>query len=185
MNRSRPRPNQSPPCPPQARRRRERNARIGPAILDGALPPGMALTFQESACAPVGAWLSFDVGRKDNMSKPITSLRKKAKLGDQGFPRATLAFYGPDDKTATKAVLGIFLHDGDEGTIHRYFSEDKDVRFKIDVQEDVLARLREHQVRTLVMREKLLGCPHEEGVDYPEGEVCPKCPYWKDRDRFA
>lgn len=119
------------------------------------------------------------------MTKPITSLRKKAKLGDQGFPRATLAFYGPDDKKATKAVLGIFLRDGDEGTIHRYFSEDKDVRFKLDVQEDILARLREHQVRSLIMREKIFGCPHEEGIDYPEGEDCPQCPFWKGRDRFA
>ena len=52
--------------------------------------------------------------------KPITILRKKAKLGDQGFPRATLAFYGPDDKKATKAALGIFLREGDEPTIHLY-----------------------------------------------------------------
>ncbi len=40
-------------------------------------------------------------------------------------------------------MLGIFLRDGDEGAIHRCFSEEKDVRFKIDVQEDVIARLRE------------------------------------------
>ena len=119
------------------------------------------------------------------MPKPITNLRNKAKLGDQGFPRATLAFYGPDNKKATKAVLGIFLSESDEGTIHRYFSEEKDVRFKIDVQEDVLARLREHEVRTLIMLEKVFGCPHEEGIDYPEGEDCPKCLYWKGRDRYA
>ena len=77
--------------------------------------------------------------------KPITILRKKAKLGDQGFPRATLAFYGPDDKKATKAALGIFLREGDEPTIHRYFSEDKDVRFKVQVQQSILARLNEHR----------------------------------------
>lgn len=117
--------------------------------------------------------------------KPITNLRRRAKLGNQGFPRATLAFYGPDDEKATKAVLGIFLHGDDEGTIHRYFSDDKDVRFKIDVQENVLARLREHQVRSLIMREKIFGCPHEEGIDYPEGQDCPQCPFWKGRDRFA
>lgn len=119
------------------------------------------------------------------MAKPITTLRSKAKLGDQGFPRATLAFYGPDDTKATKAVLGIFLREGAEGTIHRYFSEEKDVRFKIDVQEDVLARLREHGVRSLILREKIFGCPHEEGIDYPEGEDCPRCHFWKGRDRFV
>ena len=119
------------------------------------------------------------------MPKIITLLRKKAKLGDQGFPRATLAFYGPDEKKATKAVLGIFFRDGDEGTIHRYFSEDKDARFKIEIQEDVLARLKEHEVRSLIMVEKIFGCPHEEGKDYPEGQSCPHCPFWKDRDRYT
>ncbi len=119
------------------------------------------------------------------MPKPITILRKKSKGGNQGFPRATLAFYGPDDKHATKAVLGIFLRDGDEGIIHRYFDEEKDVRYSIKTQEDVLARIREHGVRSLIMLEKIFGCPHEEGKDYPEGEKCPRCPFWKDHDRYA
>lgn len=117
------------------------------------------------------------------MATYIGMLRRKAKRGDQGFPRATLAFYGPDDKKATKAVLGIFLREGDEGTIHRYFSEDKDARFNVEIQKDVLARIQEHEVRSLIMVDKIFGCPHEEGIDYPEGESCPRCPFWKDRDR--
>ena len=24
-----------------------------------------------------------------------------------------------------------------------------------------------------------MGCPHEEGEDFPEGEDCPFCPFWK------
>ena len=93
--------------------------------------------------------------------KPITILRKKAKLGDQGFPRATLAFYGPDDKKATKAVLGIFLREGDEPTLHRYFSEDKDVRFTVAVQQSIVAQLNQHAIKSLIMLEKIFGCPHE------------------------
>jgi hypothetical protein len=88
--------------------------------------------------------------------KPITILRRKAKRGNQGFPLATLAYYGPDDKKATKAVLGIFLRDGDEPVLHRFFSTDKDVRYKIDVQHDILARLTEHEVRSLSLIEKIL-----------------------------
>ena len=118
------------------------------------------------------------------MAKPITILRKKAKRGNQGFPSATLAFYGPTDKKATKAVLGIFLHEGAEGTIHRYWSEEKDARYNIEIQNAILVRLREHEVVSLGMLEKIFGCPHEEGKDYPEGESCPQCPFWKDKDRF-
>ncbi len=119
------------------------------------------------------------------MSKPITILRKKAKAGDQGAPRATLAFYGPDDRRATKAVLGIFLsNDAEDGIIHRYRVESKDVRYDVKTQQEILARIKEHEVRSLIMVEKIFGCPHEEGIDYPEGESCPMCPFWKDRDRF-
>ncbi len=119
------------------------------------------------------------------MPKPITILRKKSRAGDQGLPRATLAFYGPDDKRATKAVLGIFLADDDEeGIVHRYTEENKDVRFDVETQESILARIREHEVRSLIMVEKVFGCPHEEGIDYPEGESFPECPFWKDRDRY-
>jgi hypothetical protein len=119
------------------------------------------------------------------MPKPITILRKKAKAGAQGLPKATLAFYGPDNKRASKAVLGIFLRDDDDVILHKYFDDEKDVRFSIKIQEDILARIREHEVRTLIMREGIFGCPHEEGIDYPDGEECHKCPFWKGRDRYA
>lgn len=117
--------------------------------------------------------------------KPITVLRRKSKLGYRGFPKGTIAFYGPDDTRATKAVLGIFLREGDEGTIHRFFSPDKDARYNLQIQQSILARLNEHMVKSVIMVEKIFGCPHEEGIDYPEGEACPMCPFWKGRDRFA
>src|ERR1035437_5895215 len=119
------------------------------------------------------------------MPKPITRLRKLANQGEAGLPRAPLAFYGPDDTRASKAVLGIFLHDDCEPIIHRYFCDDADARYKIEIQESVLARLREHEVRSLIMMEEIFGCPHEEGIDYPKCESCPQCPFWKGRDRFA
>ena len=119
------------------------------------------------------------------MTKPITRLRKRAKRGDQGFPKATLVFYGPDITRASKAVLGIFLHHDSEAIIHRYFSQNADARHETDILESILARLREHNVHSLILMEVIFGCPHEEGIDYPEGEPCPRCPYWRGRDRFA
>jgi hypothetical protein len=119
------------------------------------------------------------------VAKPITTLRKRAKQGDRGLPRATLAFYGPNDRIATKAALGIFLREGDEPIIHRYFIQHAGARYTVAIQERILARLRENNVRSLIMMEKIFGCPHEEGIDSPEGESCPRCPFWKGRDRFA
>jgi hypothetical protein len=39
--------------------------------------------------------------------KPITWLRKFTERGFRGYPLATLVFYGPDDRKASKLVLGI------------------------------------------------------------------------------
>ena len=68
--------------------------------------------------------------------KPITWLRKFANRGDQGHPVATLAFYGPDDKKASKAVLGIIPSKDSEAQLHKWFREspDADLRYDIKLQ---------------------------------------------------
>jgi hypothetical protein len=35
------------------------------------------------------------------------------------------------------------------------------------------------------LADRIIGCPHEEGVDYPEGQSCPRCPFWAHRDRWS
>jgi hypothetical protein len=45
--------------------------------------------------------------------------------------------------------------------------------------------LQEHGVLTVAMADRIIGCPHEEGIDYPEGAACPLCPFWKGRDRWT
>jgi hypothetical protein len=117
--------------------------------------------------------------------KPITILRRRAKLGDQGYPMASVAFYGPDNKRATKVVLGIVTHEGAEPQLYKWFSESKDIRYDPAIQLAILSRIQEHSAASVIMSENLFGCPHEEGTDYPEGEACPLCPYWKERDRYA
>jgi hypothetical protein len=117
--------------------------------------------------------------------KPITWLRKLAKRGDQGYPFATLAFYGPDDQKASKAVLGIILSKGAEPQLHKWFRESPnvDLRYSIHLQNAWIEIIRREGVRSVAMGEEINGCPHEEGQDYPLGEVCPECPYWADRER--
>ena len=31
-------------------------------------------------------------------------------------------------------------------------------------------------IRSVVISDRIIGCPHEKDVDYPEGEVCPMRP---------
>jgi hypothetical protein len=45
--------------------------------------------------------------------------------------------------------------------------------------------IKENGAKSVVMTDQIMGCPHEEGVDYPDGTKCPKCPFWAIRDRFT
>lgn len=113
-------------------------------------------------------------------------LRRKARQGFRGYPVGTIAFYGPDESTATKVAVGILAHEGAPADpLERWLAEQGDVRADPEIGRAVLEYLREHQVKSVVMADRLLGCPHEEGIDYPEGEVCPECPFWADRDRWS
>jgi hypothetical protein len=117
--------------------------------------------------------------------KPITRLRKLAKRRDKGYPVATIIFYGPDDKKASKVVLGIIASEGAAPQLQKWFrrSPNADLRYDIDLQNTWLEIIRREGVHRVAMIEEINGCPHEEGVDYPVGEVCPKCLFWADRQR--
>src|SRR5437588_12179362 len=107
--------------------------------------------------------------------KPITMLRRRAKRGDKDYPMASIAFYGPDNKRATKAVLGIITHEEAEPHLYKWFSNSKDIRYDPAIQLAILSRIQEHSAVSIIMSENLFGCPHEEGTDYPQGEACPLC----------
>jgi hypothetical protein len=113
-------------------------------------------------------------------------LNKKAKQGFQGYPVATITYYGPDDRQASKVSVGIVLDEGgDVAFLERWFNERQDIRKDPEVNEQIVRFLSKHGAKSVVMPDRILGCPHEEGKDYPEGEKCPKCSYWAIRDRFT
>jgi hypothetical protein len=58
-----------------------------------------------------------------------------------------------------------------------------DLRYDVKLQNAWIEIIRREGVRSVAMMEEINGCPHEEGVDYPLGEVCPACPFWAHRRR--
>lgn len=111
-------------------------------------------------------------------------LLRKSERGFQGYPLGTVAFYGPDNVRATKVAVGIVHKEGGEPrAMEKWLSEVTDVREDEDVGGQVLAFLQRHHVRTVIVGPGILGCPHEEGIDYPVGEACPRCPFWAGRER--
>ncbi|NQU20918.1 MAG: hypothetical protein HQ567_06510, partial [Candidatus Nealsonbacteria bacterium] len=99
------------------------------------------------------------------------------------FPIGTVAFYGPDDKTTTKIVAGVILEEDAEAIIERWVATDVTTNPK--VQREMDRFFKKHGVKKVGMSEGNMGCPHEEGEDFPEGEDCPFCPWWKGKQGSA
>jgi hypothetical protein len=116
--------------------------------------------------------------------QPRKWLEKKSKLGFRGYPVGTIAFYGPGPQRASKVAVAVIVAPGTGPVaLRRWFSETGDVRNDAAISEEVALFLRGHEVHSVAMTKGLMGCPHEEGIDYPEGEACPACPYWAGRER--
>ena len=116
--------------------------------------------------------------------QPVKRLSKKGRRGFRGYPVATIAFYGPDAGRASKVTVGIVMTEGEEvADLRRWTSVDRDVRRDPAIAASILEFIAQFEVRTVVMTDRIIGCPHEEGIDY-EGSVCPRCEFWANRDRW-
>ena len=118
--------------------------------------------------------------------KALWPLEKQARRGFHGYPIATVAFYGPDDQQATKVAVGIVPAEGAEpDPLQRWFSQQTDVRSDPDIARNITEFIETHAAKSVVLMDRIIGCPHEEDVDYPAGTACPQCPFWANRDRWS
>ncbi|MDU0308027.1 hypothetical protein [Rhizobium sp. 10PS4] len=95
--------------------------------------------------------------------QPRKWLEKKSKRGNRGYPMGTIAYYGPDNRRASKAAVSIIpaLH-ADPADLRRWFAETGDLRMDETVIAEIAAFLRENEVKSVVMVDAIIGCPHEE-----------------------
>jgi len=103
------------------------------------------------------------------------------------YPLATIAAYGRDNTRATKLVVGILRRAGQRAArpMRTWTSEANDVRDDPLIAAEVADWLRAQGVRDTLSYDRIIGCPHEEGIDYPMGRPCPQCPFWTQIDRFT
>jgi len=85
-----------------------------------------------------------------------------------------------------KLLLGIIPYENAKPSVlERWFDEVIDVRVDKITNEQIISFIKENRAKSVVIADRILGCPHEEGVDYPDGSTCPQCPFWAIRDRFT
>ena len=113
-------------------------------------------------------------------------LRSRAKPSGR-YPLGTVAAYGPNSTLATKLVVSVVERPGqrDPFAMRTWSTHAVDVRYDATIADDVASFLHEHGVKESVTADRIIGCPHEEGVDYPMGRTCPRCPFWAGIDRFT
>ena len=100
------------------------------------------------------------------------------------YPLGTVAFYGPNDKQATMLVASIVSGEGSLPlAVRKWYADSNDVRESAAVQKEVTTFFKANKVVRAVVTEIVVGCPHEEGIDYPRNEECPLCPFWWGRRR--
>lgn len=112
----------------------------------------------------------------------LKRLQKKAKKGMRGWPVATIAFYGPDLSRASKVAVGMIGYEGAEPEMRSWLLEAGDVRRDPAIAAAILGFIEEHGALSVAMADGIIGCPHQEGIDY-EGEWCPVCEFWRGCDR--
>jgi len=78
----------------------------------------------------------------------------------QGYPVGTIAYYGPSERQATKAVASVIPAEGEPvAAIKRYAG--RDLMHDEKTQQQIRAFFREHGVKSILGSETTLG-PHQE-----------------------
>ena len=87
--------------------------------------------------------------------------------------------YGPTDKQAIKIVASILpAAKAAALATRKWTSAEGDIRENASVQAELSGFFKEHRVAQAVVTEEIIGCPHEEGIDYQSGGTCTECPFW-------
>ena len=109
---------------------------------------------------------------------------KKSRRRSGRSKIATVAYYGPSSIKATKLVVSIM--NGEEFVdMKKWIDSSMDIRINPRINQEATAYISGHGPLDVVLADRIMGCIHEEGHDYPTGEVCQVCEYWIDKDRFS
>lgn len=119
-----------------------------------------------------------------------TTRAYRRRFGDTPAPSsvvASIAPYGPDNTSATNLVVSVLERPGqrEPSTMRTWTTHAVDVRHDPTIAASVADFLREYGVEHTVTSDRIMGCPHQESIDYPMGRSCPQCPFWAGIDRFT
>lgn len=113
----------------------------------------------------------------NHANKLLRQLRNALKEKKE-YPIGTLVYFGPDDVTITKIIAVVIPHRESDPILERWVGQG--VSSNPEVAAEIGNFFTLNKVREVVMTDGIVGCPHEEGVDFPIGEACPDCTFWRE-----
>ena len=156
-------------------------AGIDPAIIYAYEKTGGLLVTEQNkhliSDRDLAQWQAAIAEYEEKYSTERPRKRQGEQPGQARFPIGTVACYGPDEKRTTKIAAAVIPHEGAEPVLKRWVATDVTTNPK--VQQELKDFFLQHGVQQVAMSQGNLGCPHEEGEDFPVGEDCPFCPFWK------
>ena len=96
---------------------------------------------------------------------------------NSSYPLATITYHGPSPTHASKIVVGI-LKSKDQAPVIQSWTG-VNIAENVEIAREITGFIKEHDVARVLTSEWVLSCPHQEGIDYPEGDLCPNCPDWQ------
>lgn len=97
------------------------------------------------------------------------------------YPLGTLMYFGPDNVTITK-IVAVVISAKNASPIAKSWSSSK-VSSDPKVAAEIGQFYLKNKVADVIMTDGVLGCPHDEGVDFPIGGQCPQCKYWETKPK--
>jgi len=151
-----------------------RNKRIG---RNDPCPCGSGKKFKKCCYGKV------EVGEETDSDHAAALSGLHSDTPTKKYPIGTLAYYGPDDRTITKIVAAVVKYESAEPILERWVGTT--VSHNPKVQRQIKTLFDRHKVKSVVATDGNIGCPHEEGMDFPRGEDCPFCPFWAGKQGSA
>ena len=92
------------------------------------------------------------------------------------YPLATITYHGPSPENATKIIVGILKSKDQDPVIQSWIGDH--IEDDVEAAKEIARFINGHDIVRVLTSEWVLSCPHVEGLDYPEGTLCPDCPEW-------
>jgi len=113
------------------------------------------------------------------------TLKKRTRRGFRGYPIATVAYYGPDDRTVNRISVGIIAEDGGEADMRRFYGEPgQNIRDDIPIHRAVVDHIKARKVVSVALLDQVNGCSCHDDDEMPAAVRCAvPCTFWEDVER--